>query len=185
MTYSASWVPFPHAYGVMSLGPEAADVGGYGVGDAASTTWPTANLAMLVPFSLAYRVTVHRMWMFNGSSVAGNIDIGVYDTSGTRLGSTGSTAQSGTSVPQNVNSTDFDIGPGVFYMALACSSTSANIFAASASTGGEPILASMGLVKVASSFPLPSSLTFEAWGTTGFRVPLFGLSFKDVQQGAN
>src|SRR5574343_386960 len=64
----------------------------------ASATWSSANRALYSPFRLGCTINVTDMFVANGSTASGNLDLGIYDERGTRLVSSGSTAQSGTSV---------------------------------------------------------------------------------------
>jgi hypothetical protein len=57
------------------------------------------------------------MLVLNGATASGNMDVGIYDYAGTRLVSSGSTAQSGTSAFQDFDITDTLLGPGIFYLA--------------------------------------------------------------------
>jgi len=118
--------------GIKTLSPRsAASIGGNSggsLGTHASGTWPAANRAIFIPFRLTQTVTVTLMWVFNGATVNGNFDIGIYDKDGTRLVSNGVTAQVGVNQIQTVDITDTVIGPGLFYMALAFDNTVATVF---------------------------------------------------------
>lgn len=106
-----------HTLGAYSIGQESGR--SVGSSSAASAAWPSANLAILVPFRLPAPLLVQRLFLLNGATASGNVDIGIYDVAGTRLLSTGSTAQSGTSAVQSVDVTDTPLAAGVFYLALA------------------------------------------------------------------
>src|SRR5688500_5012668 len=67
-----------------------------GLDTAASAAWPSANLALYVPILIPERITVDRFFSHNGAAVGDNLDLGLYTEDGTRVVSTGSTAQSGT-----------------------------------------------------------------------------------------
>lgn len=145
-------------------------------GAAASATWPTANLAIFIPFTLSAPYTVTQMFLWNGATATGNFDLGIYDHVGTKLVSAGSTAQSGTSVIQVVNVTDTQLGPGLFYMALAMDGTSGTVArTAPARTAFCKIL---GMAQMASAFPLPTTATYATVANSF--IPFFGFTDRSV-----
>jgi hypothetical protein len=81
--------------------------------------WPSANLAIFVPMPIASPFIATQMWVVNGATVSGNIDVGIYDIQGNRLVSIGSTAQAGTTSNQTFNITDTLLSPAVYYLAVA------------------------------------------------------------------
>lgn len=97
-----------------------------------SAAWPANNRAVYYPLQIPGYFTVARFMLGNGASVSGNVDIGLYDAAGSRLISTGSTAQSGTTQVQYIGVTDKSFPPGKYYLALSCSTTSARVNASSA-----------------------------------------------------
>jgi len=92
-----------------------------------STGWPAGNRAFYYPLHIPQRFTVARFMIANGTAVAGNFDLGLYDNAGTRLVSIGATAQSGTSTTQYVGVTDQSFGPGHYYIGIVLSSTSGEV----------------------------------------------------------
>lgn len=140
----------------------------------ASSAWPAANRAIYVPFVLPAAYQVTKLWWANGATAAGNVDCGIYSVGGTKLASTGSTAQAGTSVVQSV-SVSILLQPGSYYMALALSSISATILRNVPSSGP---LAAMGVAQQATAFPLPATATFAAASTAYF--PMFGITSASV-----
>ena len=128
-----------------------------GLADGASAVWPAANDALFIPFSLSEPVLVKRLGWTNGATVAGNVDCGIYDTAGVRLLSTGTTAQSGTSAIQSVDVTDTQLGPGLFYMALASDSATATFNRYIASD--VMFVKFTGMAKQATAFVLPATAT--------------------------
>lgn len=133
---------------------------------ASSIAWPTANTAVFVPFHVYTPTVVKQIGWFNGSAVSGNVDCGIYDAAGTRLISTGSTAQAGVSTIQTVDVTDTLLGPGLFYMAFAADNITATVI------GIVPTLQRgrvLGLVEMATAFALPATATFAT--LTGNVVP--------------
>ena len=87
-----------------------------------SATWPLANRAIYHPFYLPWRYPIKRLFWLNGSSASGNADVGIYSVGGTRIVSTGSTAQSGASTAQYV-SADLVLPPGTYYLGNVFSGT--------------------------------------------------------------
>lgn len=124
---------------------------------ATSTTgWLTANAAILVPFTLQQTQTVDRAHFKTSATQSGNFDIGVYDSTGVRKVSKGSTAQS-TLTASAVNEVTFastSLNPGEYYLALACDNTTGTF---SFSAVNE--VSAKYQLQVATSFPLPASLT--------------------------
>lgn len=123
----------------------------------ASGAWHANNAAMFYPIRLSRPYLVSQLWWINGATASGNVDCGIYSADGTRLISTGSTAQSGTSVEQIVDVADTWIGPGRFYIALAASTTAATFFG---TTAGVFNAVALGMAQqTASAFPLPATVT--------------------------
>lgn len=124
-----------------------------------AAAWPTANKAIFVPFSVHGPVTVVKMFLENGGTVSGNVDVGIYDRGGARLVSSGSTAQSGASAIQEFNITDTLLNPGLYYLACALDITTGQIARWSPSAA---IGRGLGVAEQTSAFALPSSATLAA-----------------------
>lgn len=149
----------------------------WGGGSLASLTWPVADTAFYVPISLPWPFNVRRMFWINGSDVTTvNMDIGIYTAGGVRLYSSGSTAQSGASTAQYVTlGTDILLTPGTYYLALACSSTTAN-------RGGTGITSTYttvnmrlcGVLQQATALPLPATMTGAA--VANVCMPFIGIT---------
>lgn len=135
--------------------------------DPTSVAWPLTNKAIFVPIRVAFPVTVYKLVIGAGATVAGNFDIGIYDASGNRLVSSGSTAK-GASVAHVLDVTDTVIGPGVYYLAMSANGTN-NYIAWAPSV---QIAKLMGLFEMATAFPLPATATF-ATATHAF-LPTIG-----------
>ena len=135
-----------------------------------SAVWPSANLAIFVPIQIGCAVTITVLVWNNGAAVSGNIDVGIYDAAGTRLVSSGSTAQSGTSVIQQVNITDTLIGPGLYYWAMALDNTTGAVFRATAVNA--EACRCMGLLQQATAFALPATATFASMAQN--YIPILG-----------
>lgn len=167
---------YPRALGTIST----QSIGSIGdiarVGTPASGTWPSANRGIFIPFRTTAPITVRQLFVYNGATAAGNIDMGIYDAVGTRLVSIGPTAQSGTSVLQIFDITDTQIGVGMFYLALVCSLGTATVMRSSLTPAG--FTQAMGIMQQASVGTLPANATFAASAFT--IIPVCGLTTRTV-----
>lgn len=150
---------FDGANGVIST---ATILNGMSVNLPASTAWPTANLALFIPFRLAEPVTVYKLATGSGATAAGNFDIGIYDAAGNRMVSSGATAK-GASVEHIADVTDTRLGPGLYYLAMSADGTNNYIMQTATSI---PIQKSrmLGIVSMATAYVLPLTATFAAVG---------------------
>lgn len=139
-----------------------------------SGTWYGANIAAYVPIVIPWQYPLKRFWMWNGSAVAGNIDIGLYSREGAKIVSTGSVAQAGTDQPQYI-STPYMISPGSYYLAVSSNSGSSRVYVVSAASGASARLA--GLLTQTAAFPLPNTMTPAASTDTAY--PLFGMTLTE------
>lgn len=155
--------------GQASLGPMIGSLG-----NSASATWPTADKALFIPFRVAQPLDVVQFFLFNGATVSGNFDVGIYDIAGTKIVSKGSTAQSGANALQIADTTNVRIGPGLFYLAIVFNNTTATIrrFAPAALT--TDMCKMIGMAQMDSAFPLPDTATF-ATVSQAF-IPYFAIS---------
>lgn len=170
-------LPRPTSINIHPFSPEA--IRGFGAATAgtgasyASAVWPSGSLAIFYPFFCTDPVTIKTMYLANGAAVSGNVDLGIYTAAGTRLVSSGSTAQAGTNAPQLVDITDTVLP--VFtelFMALAIDNTTGTTLRIAPGTVGSG--RSIGLYQMAAAFPLPATATFAAYGQT--YIPVFGAS---------
>lgn len=138
-----------------------------------SATWPTANLAILFPIRVPVQQPVSQIFWLNGAAVSGNVDAGIYTMDGTRIYSTGSTAQSGISSIQTVSFTEITLGPASYYLALSVNNTTATIQRITATLGAF-VPQVIGLAEVASSFALPATLTLAS--ATNNYIPAVGIA---------
>lgn len=84
-------------------------------------SWPTANLAIYMPFILPAPYVVRRLGWMNGTVTASHIDVGIYSDTGTRIVNTGSVTQSGASALQSFSlATPLKIPAGHYYFAFQC-----------------------------------------------------------------
>lgn len=142
----------------------------------AVSNWPTANRAMFYPVSISSHITIVKMFVTNGGTVSGNIDVGIYDRDGVRLVSSGSTAQSGTSAIQEFNVTDTVLSPGLYYLAVALDNNTGQVDMWSINT---TLARSFGCLEQTSAFPLPSTATFSNAGNS-YRIALVGATQRTV-----
>jgi hypothetical protein len=135
----------------------------------ASAVYTSANQACYVPFEIQRPMTITRLWVLNGTAVSGNIDVGIYNGT-TRLVSSGSTAQAGTSTVQQFDITDTLIEPRMdLYFAVAMDNVTGTLFRHTmtfmlgrAAAGGSKIQAA--------AFPLPATATPVVTSTSYFPV---------------
>lgn len=162
-----STASFDQSMGGVSLGAGAAF--------AASANWITANRAISCPVIIERSMVVVKMFCLNGTAVSGNLDIGIYDSSGTLLVSSGSTAQAGTSTIQSFDIADTTLSAGIYYMAMVMDNgtgTVARSNATATACGGG------GQLQQNTAFPLPNPATWAANGSAF--IPLIGITARTV-----
>lgn len=138
---------------------------------------------VLAPFTIPGPCLVRSMWWYNGSTVAGNNDAGIYtvNTNGTtitRLCSTGAVAVANASTLQsaNISTSELRLEPGTYYLAISNSSTGI-IFGRAVPTAVTSSQYQFGWQTAATSAgsgTLAATLTAATW--TGLRYPVFGFS---------
>lgn len=156
---------------IVATGAEGSERQGFAYGwSTPATGAPTANLAYLFPFSVSEPYPCINGFVVNGTAVAGNVDVGIYDPSGNLLASSGAIAHSGTSTIQLLPLV-YTIPPGLYYCAMSASSASANLLRWPAAAVWLRIA---GHFQASSAHPLPSTLTPAASSTAD--IPIFGLT---------
>jgi hypothetical protein len=149
------------AYGILSTMGEGSPIGEACLisGNAANgnAVMPGANVAMYIPVLVPDTATVYKLAWLNGATVAGNVDVGVYDFKGSRLVSSGSTAQSGVSAIQVADIADTVIRPGLYYLALATDSATATFQRGFVTT---QLARASGACQQSTAFVLPATATF-------------------------
>lgn len=141
-----------------------------------SAVYPSANLAIYIPFRIQSPINIAQLFWYNGATATGNVDMGVYSKDGQRILSSGTTAQTGTNALQLVDITDVRIGAGMYWIALACDSGSSTFFSTTLGAVGLHTLA--GIKQQASAFVLPTTATFADAAQDYF--PLFGFTPRSV-----
>lgn len=159
-------------YGIMTNGVSREQGGGALF---ASTAWGTANLAIFVPIEIPFSYPVKNLFWYNGATVAGNIDCGVYNDDLARVCSCGSVAQAGVTALQfQVPTTEVLLVPGSYYLAVTSSSTTATLHCQTAGTAVTN--RELGLFQQLTALPLPAAATIAAAGQA--RIPLIGITNK-------
>jgi hypothetical protein len=130
-----------------------------GISSYFSATWATANLAVYWPFAIQQVQTVYKFFWINGSAAGNNADVGIFDSAGVKLISTGSTAMTGNNALQVTDVADTVLTPGIYYFGFSHSSTTANriVCMGASSAGHQALLA--GMRTETSALPLPSTAT--------------------------
>lgn len=146
------------------------------LGVSTQAIWPASNDAIFVPVTLSRPAFVSRMFTVNGSAVSGNIDVCILAADGTRLRSKGSTAQAGTSVLQFFTFADpILLSPGQYYMGVSLDNTSGRLGRFNISLIREQ---QYGVMKMASAFPIPATVTFAT--VTATYIPSIGMELMGV-----
>ena len=139
------------------------------------TAVAVANRAYYQPFYLPTTVQVLKLYIANGATIDGNIDMGIYSTAGTRLVSQGSVAHAGVDVLQPLDIADTVLARGTYYLSFAASSATATFTRIVLNT---QICRAAGLLQQNTAFPLPATATFATYGSSF--VPLCGLSLRTL-----
>lgn len=178
--YLVANLPSPAAPLFMStVSPEClgTQIAARAMGAPASAAWGNANDAIFLPFTLQGPITVVKLWCVNGATVAGNLDMGIYDSSGTRLVSIGSTAQAGTSAVQEFDIADTVLAAGRYYIALSHSDGTSTVALFTAPAAGG-YWKSLGVAFQATAHPLPSTATLAVQNSS--QIPLIGWSARTL-----
>lgn len=143
-----------------------------------AAAWPSANLAIAVPFMQdVFDVPVSAAWENGTITTAPSVDVGIYDDNLNLLTHTGATTASGATALQSANLVSPPtLSPGNYYMAMSVSGTGSTFD--STATLVAPVLRACGLVQMASAEPLPSTLTAAV--ITNAYLPLFGITFSSA-----
>lgn len=143
----------------------------------ATYTFAAADAVLFAPFLVARQFTAKRMAVMNGTTPAGNVQMGIYGPGGQLLASTPAVAQSGSSVIQMLDLTSLlTLGPGLYFLALSPSSTSAQFTAVRTAAGGTLDANLLGF-RVAASGGIVEAPVIEDLTTAVVpfgNIPLFG-----------
>jgi len=169
---------FDPATTITPFSPEAAFggavtdiIGSTSLFNPSGVTWFSASLAIYIPFFVGRQTAFTGMFTANAGVASGNFDLGIYSSDGTRLGHTGSTAQSGTTAIQYV-AMAITLSAGVYYMTMAADGTTGaySMGSISSSYFGKVV----GAAQQASAFALPATATLATWAQSS--VPIFGIT---------
>ena len=143
----------------------------------ATAVWPSANRALYIPFTLNRPYVVRRLFWANGTTVSGNVDVGIYLADQTKVLSTGSTAQATISVIQSVSVTETVLAPGNYFMALVMDNATGHIIRVANPNANQG--KALGYAEQATAFPLPSTATMATYATSAI-THVFGLTSRTV-----
>jgi hypothetical protein len=165
----------------ISIGPYSPQATGWNVfllGSTAftGTTIGSSNI-FLYPVQVTEPYRVRRFWVVNGATTNGTWEVGVYSDGGAKVASSGAVTQAGGGVIQQ-STTDFTLGIGSYWIALASSSGSATflgrtIAVTSARNLREGTLYAMATT-VGSAIPMASQITIGS--NMAFNAPVYGIA---------
>ena len=155
----------------LAIGSGVGSLGTWG-----SAGWIAANRAIYVPFRISRAITVVNMFIINGVTANGNVDIGIYNDSLAAVWRAGSTAQSGTDAVQFFAVANQALAAGMYYMGLVMASATQTTVLRTTTNVNR--LRAYGIVQEASALPLPATMTPAALASAF--IPLFGLSTRSV-----
>src|SRR4029077_13538773 len=138
-----------------------------------SGAWPSANLAIGVPFYIPWPFPLQRLIAMSGSAARNNCDVGIYTTSDMcKIVSSGAIAMSGNSLPQFASKQEMI--PKGWYMAFqSVDNTTANRMSVSV-TPTLDVMRGIGCVQMASAYPLPDRIVPATLTSNTF--PFIGLT---------
>ena len=147
------------------------ELGADGGGAGGSLAWPAANRAIFIPLMIQQNITIYKLYTVNGSAAGGNVDVGIYSKAGSKLVSSGATAQAGTSALQKFDITDTALTPGQYYFALSCDSTTPTFTRLAPAVAD--VLSMFGCQQDAAGYTLPATASFA--DITSAYLPRCGL----------
>lgn len=140
------------------------------------TLSPAVDRCWFWPFVLPAPVLALKLFIYNGATLAGNIDLGIYTSDFARLVSAGTTAQANTNALQEVDTADTYLDRGQYYFAMAQSSATATFFQTLWHVGANSEMNKMiGTLTQQTTFPLPAVATPQTM-ITEYGVVIMGLS---------
>jgi len=143
-----------------------------------STAWPANNDAYAIPFRLSVPVTFVGCFFIAGTTPGTtNYDLGIYRddfTLVTSLGATAAVSTTGAVLPVGGGTftTPVTLGRGRYFLAM---SSAATTLTAAAIAPANQALRALGMFKMATAHPLPSTFVPASMGTTAF-MPVMGLT---------
>jgi hypothetical protein len=137
-----------------------------------AAVWPAANRAIFCTVQVLFPVTVYQLGWQNGATVGTNtVDVGIYNTAGTRLVSSGATTTSGVSLLQVVNTADTVLTADTYLLAMVMNGTTDTVTRVSP---GFTLVRACGIQKQETASPLPSTATLVA-PTDGYAPLIFAV----------
>ncbi len=158
-------------------------INGYGLTAISTSKGGVANQATFIPFYITETDIVRKLLALNGTTIAGNIDVGIYadryDGKVELVVSNGGSAQSGSGQLQELSCSGgpLKISPGRYYLAEARSNNTAELQGWTVSS--EHAFKAAGVSIMASAYPLPAVATLAAL-PAGVDLPFIGVSFRDL-----
>jgi len=139
--------------------------------------WGTVNLANYIPLYLPVAFTFDAFITYNGATINGNLDIGVYDANDFSLiVSLGSTAQAGSiNARQEYAVTATTLSPGAYFMGMASDSATGTYVKRGLATASRRNLHQIGGSYQTSAFPLPDPMVPDKGSAIAPFIPLMGL----------
>jgi hypothetical protein len=158
----------------------------HGIGDSiAALQWTVnadnvqnqASIANLIPLYITEYQSSVSFFIVNGATIAGNIDLGLYDSAFGKIVTTGSTAQAGVSIPQSIALVT-KLRPGRYYWAWSSNSATASFQSLGTSSS---LARAAGCLQMAAAFPLPTTITPAALADgVVYHLPLGGISMRTL-----
>lgn len=149
---------------------------GYAPSSPVSASWETTNTGVWFALYVPSVCVAKRMWWANGATVSGNVEAGIYLDGGYKPGAklitTGSVAQATINVVQFADITDTTLTPGLYWLFLSCSTTSATFFRSTTSLS----LDELRRFEQASIGPGSAPATATPVESTNSQIYLFGFS---------
>lgn len=168
-------MPVIHPWSAESLG-DALATNAMPLSAAASAVYPSAGVAIYVPFLVTEPRTAQQLWIYNGATVGnGTADVGIYDRDGHRLVSATATTTAGANALQVFNTTDILLPPARYFLAIALSSALDTLFSRAPNA---ELLRALGCYQEASASTLPATATMATIAQA--YMPVFGLVFRSV-----
>lgn len=156
---------FSSCCGIHSVGAATGFLGGM-----AGSAYPIANKALFIPFRVMAPTRITKLFVVNSAIVFGNIDLGIYNSDGTRVVSTGSTAHAGVDTMQIITlGIPIRLTPDFYYMAISMNNTTASLYRVA------PLVAFLkviGMAEQTTAFPLPATATFAT--ISSLYLPVIG-----------
>lgn len=122
-----------------------------------AAAWPSAGLAILIPFQLEqHRLVTQMAWQNGTITTAPTVDVGIYDRSLTREVSLGPTTQAGATGIQVGNIADTVLEPGEHYLAMSVSGTGSQFDSAATPA---IVMRAIGCLQMAAASTLPATIT--------------------------